>query len=155
MCIISIIRYILFYFLYALSWSRVPRNIEKQCTTENSSSTRLPNLDTQNVHLQQYLLILHFKFHQIFNISVFLFQINLSFEKKYLFPKMPQNHPKIYTKPPNSGWWNKQRDLALLETCRIERATSVYARLLASGILIEWPLLHHGMPVALWWSLPE
>ena len=48
------------------------------------------------------LLILHFKFHQIFNISYFP-QFNLSFEKKYLFPKMPKNHPKIYTKPLNSG----------------------------------------------------
>ena len=53
------------------------------------------------------LLILHFKFqfskiHQIFNISSFP-QFNLSFQKKYLFPKMHKNHPKIYTKPPNSG----------------------------------------------------
>ena len=53
------------------------------------------------------LLILHYKFqifqiHQIFNIS-YLPQFNLSFEKKNLFPKIPQNHPKIYTKPPNSG----------------------------------------------------
>ena len=29
---------------------------------------------------------------------------------------MPKNHPKIYTKPPNSGWWNKQRDLK----CRLK-----------------------------------
>ena len=44
-----------------------------------------------------------FQIHQIFgNISYFP-QFNLSFEKKYLFLKMPKNHPKIYTKPPNSG----------------------------------------------------
>ena len=43
-----------------------------------------------------------FQIHQIFNISYF-HQFNLSFEKKYLFPKMPKNHPKIYTKLPNSG----------------------------------------------------
>ena len=48
------------------------------------------------------LLILHFKIRQIFNISYFP-QFNLYFEKKYIFPKMPKNHPKIYTKPPNSG----------------------------------------------------
>ena len=39
-----------------------------------------------------------FQIHQIFNISYFP-QFNLSFEKKYLFPKMPKNHPRIYTKP--------------------------------------------------------
>ena len=54
------------------------------------------------------LLILHFKFqffkiHEIFNIAYFP-QFNLSFEKKHLFPKVPKNHPKIYTKPPNSGF---------------------------------------------------
>ena len=38
-----------------------------------------------------------FQIHQIFNISYFP-QFNLSIEKKYrLFPKMPQNHPKMYT----------------------------------------------------------
>ena len=46
------------------------------------------------------LLILHFKFHQIFNISHFP-QFNLSFEKKSLFPNMPKNHRKMYTKLPN------------------------------------------------------
>ena len=29
---------------------------------------------------------------------------------------MSKNHPKIYTKPPNGGYGNKQRDLALLKT---------------------------------------
>ena len=29
---------------------------------------------------------------------------------------MPKNHPKIYTKPPNSGYGYKHRDLVLLET---------------------------------------
>ena len=43
-----------------------------------------------------------FQTHQIFDISSFP-QFNLSFKKKYLFPKMPKNHPKIYTKSPNSG----------------------------------------------------
>ena len=28
---------------------------------------------------------------------------------------MPKNHPKIFTKPPNSGECNEHRDLALLE----------------------------------------
>ena len=44
------------------------------------------------------LLILHFKFQ-------FSKSINLTYplRKKYLFPKMPKNHPKIYTKLPNSG----------------------------------------------------
>ena len=29
---------------------------------------------------------------------------------------MSKYHPKIYTKPPNGGYGNKQRDLALLKT---------------------------------------
>ena len=29
---------------------------------------------------------------------------------------MPKNHPKIYTKSPNSGYWNVHGDLALFET---------------------------------------
>ena len=29
---------------------------------------------------------------------------------------MLKNHPKLYTKPPNSGEWNRQRGLASLET---------------------------------------
>ena len=29
---------------------------------------------------------------------------------------MSKNHPNIYTKLPNGGYGNKQRDLALLET---------------------------------------
>ena len=53
------------------------------------------------------LQIAIFQIHKIFNISYFL-QCNLSFGKKYLFPKMPKNHPKTYTKPPT-----KHRDLAL------------------------------------------
>ena len=43
-------------------------------------------------------------------------QFNFFFEKKYLFPKMFKNHPNIYTKPPNGGYGNEQRDLALLKT---------------------------------------
>ena len=53
------------------------------------------------------LLILHFKFQftKFIKSSTFSYfpQFNLSFEKKYLFPKMPEKHLKIYTKPPNSG----------------------------------------------------
>ena len=56
-----------------------------------------------------------FQIREIFNISYFP-QFNLSFEKKSLFPKTPKNHPKIYTKLPNSGQCNKHRDLASLET---------------------------------------
>ena len=32
---------------------------------------------------------------------------------------MSKNHPKIYTKPPNGGYGNKHRDLALLETVTV------------------------------------
>ena len=38
--------------------------------------------------------ILSFQIHRTFNISYFP-QFNLSFEKKYIFPKMPKNHLKI------------------------------------------------------------
>ena len=31
---------------------------------------------------------------------------------------MSKTHPKIYTKPPNGGYGNKQRDLALLNRKR-------------------------------------
>ena len=65
--------------------------------------------------INSLLQISIFQIHQIFNISYFP-QFNLSFEKIYLFPKIPKNHPKIYTKPPNSGLWNEHRDLALFET---------------------------------------
>ena len=55
------------------------------------------------------LLILHFKIHRIFNIF-----LNLTYplRKNLSFPKCP----KIYTKTPNSGQWDKQRDLVPLET---------------------------------------
>ena len=56
-----------------------------------------------------------FQIHQIFNISYFN-QLNLSFEKKYLFPKMSKTRLKIYTKPRNCGYGTKQRDLVLLKT---------------------------------------
>ena len=53
------------------------------------------------------LLILHFKFQFSKSIksSTFHIFLNLTYplRKKYLFPKIPKNHPKIYTKPPNSG----------------------------------------------------
>ena len=35
---------------------------------------------------------------------------------------MPKNHPKIYTKPPNSGYGNKQRDLAVRENASFGRS---------------------------------
>ena len=63
-----------------------------------------------------HLIILHFKFQFSKSIKSSLFHIFLSFEKKNLFPKMPKNLPKIYTKPPNSVYGYKHRDLALLET---------------------------------------
>ena len=53
------------------------------------------------------LLILHFKFQFTKSIKSTAIHISLNLtyplRKKYLFPKMPKNHPKIYTKPPNSG----------------------------------------------------
>ena len=53
------------------------------------------------------LLMLHFKFQFTKSIKSATFQISLNLtyplRKKYLFPKMPKNHPKIYRKPPNSG----------------------------------------------------
>ena len=56
-----------------------------------------------------------FQILQIFDISYS--QFKLSFKKKYLFPKMPKNHPNIYTKPQNIGLCSKWRDLALVEMC--------------------------------------
>ena len=65
-------------------------------------------------------IILHFKFQfsKSMKSSTFHIFLNLTYPlgKKYLFPKMPKNHPKIYTKPPNSGYGFEHRDLALLET---------------------------------------
>ena len=52
------------------------------------------------------LLILHFKFQFSKSIkSTFHIFLNLTYplRKKYLFPKMPKNQSKVYTKPPNSG----------------------------------------------------
>ena len=53
------------------------------------------------------LLMLHFKFQFTKSIKSATFQISLNLtyplRKKYLFPKMHKNHPKIYRKPPNSG----------------------------------------------------
>ena len=67
-----------------------------------------------------HLLILHFKFQfskfiKSSTFHIFVNLTNLSFLKIYLFPKMAKNHPKIYTKPPNSGYLVINRDLALLE----------------------------------------
>ena len=66
------------------------------------------------------LLVLHFKFQFSKSIKSLIFHIFLnltySLRKKSLFPKMSKNHPKIYTKPPNGSYGNKQRDLALLKT---------------------------------------
>ena len=55
-----------------------------------------------------HLLILHFKF-QFSKLSIFLNLTGLSFQKKISLNKMPKNHPKIYTKLPNSVL-DKQRD---------------------------------------------
>ena len=54
-----------------------------------------------------HLLILHFKFQFSKSIksptlNIFL-NLTCPLRKKYLFPKMPKNHPKTYTKPPNRG----------------------------------------------------
>ena len=53
------------------------------------------------------LLILHFQFQFSKSIksSTFHIFLNLTYalRKKDPFPKMPQDQPKIYTKPPNSG----------------------------------------------------
>ena len=50
-----------------------------------------------------HLLILHFKFQFpkfIKSLTFYIF-LNLTYPlRKNLFPKMPKNHPKIYTKPP-------------------------------------------------------
>ena len=66
------------------------------------------------------LLILHFKFQFSRPIKSLIFHIfpnsTYSLRKKYLFPKMSKNHPNTYTKPPNGGYGNKQRDIALLKT---------------------------------------
>ena len=52
-----------------------------------------------------------FQIHQIFNISYFL-NLTYPFGKKSLFPKMPKNHPNIYT----MKW--AERLLVLLESWR-------------------------------------
>ena len=66
------------------------------------------------------LLILHFKFQfsKSFKSSTFHAFLNLTypFKKKYLFHKMPKNHPQIYTKPQNIGECSKWGDVVLLET---------------------------------------
>ena len=97
---------------YTVSQSKV------QCSTEIVFHLILIMV-TRSCHVMSRfrpsLQISIFQIHHIFNISYFP-QFNLSFEKKYLFPKMPKNHPNIYTKPPNRGWWDEQKDLASLET---------------------------------------
>ena len=54
-----------------------------------------------------HLLILHFKsqFSKSIKSSTFhiFFSLTYPLRKKYLFPKMPKNHPKTYTKPLNRG----------------------------------------------------
>ena len=58
-------------------------------------------------------------------------------KKKNLFPKMSKNHPKIYTKPPNSGYGNKQRDLAVRENASFGRSEN-------NGLRHEPYHDHHG-----------
>ena len=57
------------------------------------------------------LLVLHFKFQFFKSIksSTFPIFLNLTYplRKKCLPPKMPKNHPKIYTKPQNIGLCSK------------------------------------------------
>ena len=55
------------------------------------------------------LQILISQIHQIFKYAAYPLRKNIS------FPKMPINHPKIYTKRLNSGYAYKHGDLALLE----------------------------------------
>ena len=43
-----------------------------------------------------------FQIHQIFNFIIFL-NLNYHLRKKISLSQNAQNHPKIYTKPPNSG----------------------------------------------------
>ena len=54
------------------------------------------------------LLILHFKFQFSKSIksSTFHIFLNLTYplRRNIKISKMPKNHPKIYTKPPNSGY---------------------------------------------------
>ena len=68
-----------------------------------------------------FSVIPHFKFQFSKSIKSSTFYIFLILtcplrKKKSLFPKMPRNHPKIYTKPPNSDYDYKHGDLALLDT---------------------------------------
>ena len=67
-----------------------------------------------------HLLILHFNFQFSKSIKSSTFHIFLNLthplRKKHLFPKIPKNHPNIYTKPPNNGYGYELRDLTLLET---------------------------------------
>ena len=93
-------------------------NTTRELTTLNES----PRLVGDCVYpsTNSSLQISIFQIHQIFNISYFP-QFNLFFEKKSLFTKMPKNHPKIYTKPPNGGYGYKHRDFALLKTKAVLR----------------------------------
>ena len=54
-----------------------------------------------------HLLTIHvkFQFSKTIKSSAFHIFLNLTYpsRKKNLFPIMAKNHPKIYTKPPNSG----------------------------------------------------
>ena len=96
---------------------RIAGNTTRQLTTPNKSPRSVGDcLVSIRPLLNSSLQIISiFQIHQILNISYFS-QFNLFFEEKYLFPKMSKNHPKIYTKPPNGGYGNEQRDLALLKT---------------------------------------
>ena len=51
------------------------------------------------------LLLLHFTFSKSIKSSTFHSFLNLTYplRKKNLFPKMPKDQPKIYTKPSNKG----------------------------------------------------
>ena len=63
--------------------------------------------------IRPLIITSHFNIPNPPNLQRFIFSsINLSIEKKNLFPKMLKNLQKL----PNSGYGYKHRDLALLET---------------------------------------
>ena len=92
------------------------------------------------------LLILHFKFQFSKSIKSLIFHIflNLTYSlRKNLFPKMSKNHSKIYTKPPNGGYGNKQGVLALLKTWPRYRQKSRVKR--RQNSLHVYPRLNTGL----------
>ena len=56
------------------------------------------------IRLLNLILDFKFQFSKSIKSSKFHIFLNLTYplRKKYLFPKLPKNHPKIYKRPPNS-----------------------------------------------------